>query len=191
MPAALYNIILNLVNLHLWFHCLCYAIDNIFSKIGKFQPPVKTFDFVNFLLLNPLFSRKVAIMLAAAPDKQIQIRLLTTEEEYKIEQNVFSLTSNSSNVELQDLLKNLLELSEESIEFNFRVGDEILQQTIGKYCEQTNLSGESILDVHYFKKRSISEDASVLEVDDWVGGVAISKNYIYAGLYNGQLVRWG
>ena len=125
-------------------------------------------------------------MLAAA-DQQIQIRLKTTEEEYVIDQNVFSVSSNSSQLELQHLIKSLLQISESDTEFSFRVGNEILQNTLRKYCESSNFSGETVLEIEYQEKRKAPEKSVVVALDDWVGGVVARDMCCFAGLYNGQL----
>ena len=122
-----------------------------------------------------------------AADQQIQIKLKTTEEQYVIDQNVFSVSSNSSQVELQDLIKNLLEISESDTEFSFRVGDEILQNTLRKYCESSNFSGEVALEIEYQEKRKAPEESVVIDLDDWIGGVVAIQPLCFAGLYNGQL----
>ena len=123
-------------------------------------------------------------------DQHIQVRLTCTEEEHSLEQNVFSLSSKSSCTELQDLLKNLLDLSESEINFTFQIGDKILQNSVGKYCEENNFSGESELEIKYFETLKVPEESAVITLDDWIGGVAIGNQYfIYAGLYNGHLAK--
>ena len=124
-----------------------------------------------------------------AGEQQIQIRLTTSEEKYNIDQNVFSVTSKLSSLELQELLQNLLELSENEIEFTFRIGEHILQSSIGKYCEEENFSGESVLEINYFESTKIPEQSAVISLDDWIGGIAIANSNIYVGLYNGQLAK--
>lgn len=122
-----------------------------------------------------------------ADDQQIQIRLQSADEKYDIEQNVFSVSSSSSNIELQDLLKNLLDIAESEIEFLFRVENEILSSPLRKFCESANFSGEAELVIEYQEKRRAPEDSDVVSLDDWVGGVSLTDSHCYAGLYNGQI----
>ena len=129
-------------------------------------------------------------MLAAA-DQQIQIKLKSAEEKFQIDQNVFSVSSNSSQTELQQLVKNLLDLSDSDIEFSFRVGEEILQNTLRKYCESCNFSGEAVLEIDYQEKRKAPDVSDVVDLDDWLGGVAAYDSQCFAGLYNGQLAVIG
>eukprot|EP00116_Pleurobrachia_bachei_P001702 sb/3461964/ len=125
----------------------------------------------------------------AVGDTQIQVRLDTSEKDYSIDQNVFSLPHTASISELQDLIKSLLNIDDDSVEFSFRINDELLSTTIGKFCEQANFSGESVLKVEYFLKREAPEKTDEISVNDWVGGLSFSSKFLYGGLYNGQITR--
>ena len=119
-------------------------------------------------------------------DQQIQVRLITDDDTIQLQQKVFSLPVNANNSQLQRLVQNLLDSEQE---FVFQVGDEILQNTIGKYCHSADLSGEHILDVHYAIKRLFEDTRQDIACSDWVAGVSITHDFIFAGLYDGKLVK--
>ncbi|KAF7987879.1 hypothetical protein HCN44_003742 [Aphidius gifuensis] len=125
---------------------------------------------------------------------QMQIRLVTKQQQYSVPDYPLSLSSTTTIKELNILVNQLLKDSatEETseIEFDFIVCSELLRAPLIEHINERGVSTEDVVEVEYLEKHPPPEPQDCLIHDDWVSAVAVCGKWILTGCYDSSLHIW-
>ncbi|EDO48980.1 predicted protein, partial [Nematostella vectensis] len=124
--------------------------------------------------------------------EQVQVRFFTKQKKYEIADTPFSLSANIGHGDLNDLINGLLGAGNvgQSIQFDFLIDSQYLQDTIQKHMKAKEISAESVVEIEYLEKHPAPQPDNILVHDDWVSSVSRCKNCIITGSYDNCVQIW-
>ncbi len=151
-------------------------------------------------------SGKVLTMAASVPSssssKQLQIRLLTWQEELAVPTTALSVPASIDRQGLDALVHGLLkeDRGEDAYEdagledrkFDFLLADDFVRGPLSEALSSAastaaGLTEESVLEVRYVDSRPPPEPQDSSDHDDWVGGVAARGKHVLTACYDGTI----
>ncbi|XP_012286544.1 ribosome biogenesis protein WDR12 homolog isoform X1 [Orussus abietinus] len=124
---------------------------------------------------------------------QIQIRLLTKQEQYAVPDYPLSVPSTIVTSDLSGLVNELLKESASSskeTDFDFLVCNEFLRVSLSEHINERGVSTENVIDVEYLERHPPPEPHDCLIHDDWVSAVAACNRWILTGCYDNTIHIW-
>ncbi|XP_043492313.1 ribosome biogenesis protein WDR12 homolog [Polistes fuscatus] len=123
----------------------------------------------------------------------INIRLITKQQQYAVPDyplSVFtSITTNELNNLVNELIKESRQLDKE-IDFDFLISSQFLRTTLSEHISEKGLSTEQVIDIEYIEKHQPPKPQDCLIHDDWVSAVAVCDKWILSGCYDNTLHIW-
>lgn len=126
---------------------------------------------------------------------QLLVKLFTKHKKYQVPESEFSLPSNATCEQLQQLINGLLagqdERESEGPTFDFLVKGQFLRTSLSDYVDKEQLSTESVLEVEYIVQESAPQLEHSLQHDDWVSCIdQHTDGWIVTGSYDNTLSIW-
>ena len=127
--------------------------------------------------------------------KQLEVVLITKDQDYAIPNSPVMIPSVSTCENLDEIVKTILksqndELELDLIEFDFLISDKLIRVTIEEFCQQENVEIEKEIQIEYFVKSLPPEPHKSFLHDDWVSSVDTLNEHILSGCYDGSVHIW-
>jgi len=124
-------------------------------------------------------------------EKQIQIRLKTTQDTFAVPDSTLSVPQNVNPDKLNKLVHNLLQHVENVPDFDFFISDDLLRSSLGEFIQdRTDISSEHVLDILYLEQKAAPEPQNSVNHDDWVSGVDVQNGLILSACYDNTVCLW-
>ena len=150
----------------------------------------------------------------ADDEKQLQVKLKTTQESFAVPDSTLSVPENVNPEKLNQLLKSLLLDKVETVpEFDFFLSDDLLRSTLGEFikgnlnsllksllikqksftiffADREDITNEHVLEILYLEQKGAPEPQDSVNHDDWVSGVDVQGGLILSCSYDNTVCLW-
>ena len=139
-----------------------------------------------------IFSRETeSVSKMETQEKQIQIRLKTTQDTFAVPDSTLSVPQNVNPDKLNKLVHNLLQHVENVPDFDFFISDDLLRSSLGEFIQdRADISSEHVLDILYLEQKAAPEPQNSVNHDDWVSGVDVQNGLILSACYDNTVCLW-
>jgi len=123
----------------------------------------------------------------------VNVVFKTSLKDYKVDPTPYAIPSTIESSQLSTVVKHLLSLEDENIQFNFSVNGKLLQSTLDELLRELDLGTEATHVVYYFIKSEGNTLGKKCEHPDWVSDVEYLANHpdLFAtACYDGGLRVW-
>ncbi|VVC42043.1 Hypothetical protein CINCED_3A001818 [Cinara cedri] len=128
---------------------------------------------------------------------QIQVKFITTQEQYAIPDFPLSIDSKIECKSLNIIVNKILndKLSEDNqdalnVDFDFLVNGELLRTPLDVHLSQKNEPNEKVVVIEYMEATPSPEPMDCLIHDDWVSAIHFKKSWIITGCYDNSVHIW-
>lgn len=130
-----------------------------------------------------------------AEKRQIQVHLVTRDEELKVPESAFYVPVTLRRYGLSEIVNQLLDRGDEAkpIPFDFLIDGELLKRDLDDYLTSKGLSTETTLTIEYTRSILPPSFLASFAHEDWVSAVEVSRgpsNPIASGSYDGIVRLW-
>lgn len=134
-------------------------------------------------------------MSSSENNRQIQIRLVTRDENLKVPESAFYVPVSLKRYGLSEIVNQLLDRddSERPIPFDFLIDGELLRISLDDYLTSKGLSTETSLTLEYTRSILPPSFLASFAHEDWVSAVEVSRGKspsIASGSYDGIVRLW-
>lgn len=124
---------------------------------------------------------------------QLQIRLVTKQQEYAVADYPLSVHASIVSSELNTIVNELLKETadfQNPIEFDFLILSQFLRSSLSEHVAEREICTEDTIEIEYVEKHPPPEPQDCLLHDDWVSAVAVCEKWILTGCYDNTLHIW-
>lgn len=124
--------------------------------------------------------------------KEIQITFTTelSEEEFQIEENIYTVPVSFKRIDLSRMVKKLLCLEDSDIAFEFMINKKILRTSIGEFLEEHNILSETVLEVEFAKPLLKKDSKKLSNITEWISELIIMNDTLYGSSFEGNLLNY-
>lgn len=124
--------------------------------------------------------------------KEIQLTFTTQlpGEEYYIANDIYTVPISFERIDLSRMVKQLLNLEDSDIAFEFLINKKLLRTSIGEFLEEYNILSENVLEVEFTKPLLKKESKKVSDVKEWMSELIIMNKTLYCSSFEGNLLYY-
>jgi len=128
-------------------------------------------------------------------DQELQIRLTTQLELYKVPDTTLSVAASICPIGLNSLVQGLLaeaDLAKVSLEFEWLCQGELVRDRLCVHLAgRSDVTAETVIELEYVEKNKPPQPEASVNHDDWVSACRVSGDFILTGCYDNTINIWG
>ncbi|GAB9475166.1 Ribosome biogenesis protein wdr12 [Globisporangium polare] len=117
---------------------------------------------------------------------QVRVKFVTKNEAIRVTETPFAVPTRLSRQGLSQVVNHLLNMATPQ-PFDFLIDELFLRTSLEKYMQQNGVSEESLLTLEYVEALPQPEKKNETNHPDWVSAVAVAKDVVVTGCYDGQV----
>lgn len=117
---------------------------------------------------------------------QVRVKFVTKNEAIRVTETPFAVPTRLNRQGLSQVVNHLLNTTTPK-PFDFLIDDLFLRSSLEKYMQQHSVSEESLLTLEYVEALPQPEKKNETNHPDWVSAVAVAKDVVVTGCYDGQV----
>ena len=128
-------------------------------------------------------------------DRRVRVRFVTREEKYAVTDVAIAIPAKLNNKGLNEVIHHLMGkdssgMDEEKREFDFKIGNVLLRESVESFMQKYELSVENVTEIEYFPQAGMDDEQQSEDQEAWVGCIDASikeSGCIYTGCYDGSI----
>ncbi|KAI8339292.1 WD40-repeat-containing domain protein [Blakeslea trispora] len=125
----------------------------------------------------------------SSEQEQVQVRFVTQQPEYAVNDAPMLLPSNIQKEGLSEIVNSLLDL-EKPIPFDFLVEGQLLRTSVVEYLNAARLSTENVITIEYVESMLPPVPLTAYQHDDWISSVHGHQGLFLTGSYDNMVRLW-